>query len=414
MARTATTPATDVLSVSYFDDHGTTGNTSQNMTYTREKTTRNDIVKTVQVNGWRPPTSYQSSGYVRGTYFVSARQQSYRASNPARLLNCDISGFSPLGTHNDAILQTESTIGSGRKNETMIRALKRIGDKKWNAGAALAEAGEAVGLIASSATKLARAMQLARAGQWGKLANHLGVQPKKLKKLPKKSYSRSANLASGWLQYNFGWAPIVDDMAQGLIYLSGVDEQTRFDISGHSRIQENRLDTSRDIDIRINGGYQQWLDVKGKRQVNVKDEYSVHLYYDVTLQSMRELERYGIIGLTTPWALKSMSFLADWVLPIGDFFQALDATIGATFKTGCTTSFQLCEERKPLVNAKWGETFVLKSSSASVEQSVVSKAWNMNRVVLTTPPVPLPLYIKDPLNAWRVVTACALFRQFKT
>jgi hypothetical protein len=55
------------------------------------------------------------------------------------------------------------------------------------------------------------------------------------------------------------------------------------------------------------------------------------------------LQRVSNVGLTNPlvvaWELVPFSFVVDWFLPLGDWLNGLDATMGLTFSKGSSTFY---------------------------------------------------------------------------
>lgn len=289
----------------------------------------------------------------------------------------------------------------GRIAERKIRMLKAIGDQKWSVGESLAEARQSVDLIAKSARTLRSALLAAARKDWRRVASILGVRPRKLGKA-------ADNAANGWLSYHFGWKPIVDDIANALVYLSGIDDRDDLTLSASSGVDEKTYAPYEygSYSVATNANLPYKLTLTGRKELQLS--WKARVTYKVRISSLRELQRYGLAGLSTPWALVPGSFLLDWILPIGDFLAAVDATAGLTFDSGYETRFARARILDAKVTYRMSSTlYRMDRFSARVVGD--GNSFSMSRSGWSG--LSAPFYVKDPLGLWKAVTALSLFKR---
>lgn len=182
--------------------------------------------------------------------------------------------------------------------------------QKWrasdiNIGVTIGEGREAADMMVDRMSKIARsARELRRMNFGGALAALAGVGKSDRRGAYKHMTTR--NFASAWLELQYGWKPLLNDIYAAADFVKPKPRKTVF------RSQEKETGT-----ITCNQSAVEVVVVKCERRlclmVEVKNEASVE-------------ER---LGLTDPfsigWELTRFSFVADWFLPIGDSLQAVHA-----------------------------------------------------------------------------------------
>ena len=136
--------------------------------------------------------------------------------------------------------------------------------------------------------------------------------------------------------------------------------------------------------------------------------FEVCCYYTVSNSWLAGLNNLGLINpFTVIWELMPMSFVIDWLLPIGNFLDALTAHVGLEFYGGYETSYidkkgrlEYCEYPSALAFNIGGKPF-----------SLDIKATGMSRTALTSFPSPSPFYLEKGLNATRAISSIALLNQ---
>lgn len=163
----------------------------------------------------------------------------------------------------------------------------------------LAEGNQALGMITSAATRLAKAYRAARKGNFGLAATTLGS--------PTPRSTLRKNNANSWLELQYGWLPLLSDMKSGaeqLAHLLHVPFVSRYRVSISRRQVAGKLD---------NGTYgyaNRWSTVRAQQIAYISEKESLPV----------------LSGILDPelilWELTPFSFVADWALPIGDYLAA--------------------------------------------------------------------------------------------
>lgn len=267
-------------------------------------------------------------------------------------------------------------------------ALVKVKDMRVNYGEALAESRSTIRHLARTSITLVRAYKYARSGQWHKV--------RKVLNLKKKDVLRGKSQANRWLEYQFGWTPLVND-------IFGTYEQ----IQKGFRENEQRFSVVRTVNNGnglplLTGAFDKYTHYEGSSTLSVRTK----LYCKVSNETLANLTS---IGLTDPvqvaWALVPFSFLVDWVLPVSSFIEAAGAVKGVDFISG-TRSHRLEFE------------FTAKSQPPFNQSKVVSRegyftsehrCLAVRRDVLTKFPSPL-LYVKSPFSVSHAISAVALIR----
>lgn len=132
-------------------------------------------------------------------------------------------------------------------------------------------------------------------------------------------------LASMWLELQFLHMQVIAD-ANGIIKELESDPQVGF-LHGRSGLSESRVDH-----VRV-GGYT-W-NPYGFLECDIKREHIVYAQISA-LPDLAFLTSASRLGVTNPlyvvWDSVPLSFVADWVLPVGQYLNGFDALLGMTFK----------------------------------------------------------------------------------
>lgn len=154
------------------------------------------------------------------------------------------------------------------------------------------------------------------------------------------SYSKSAPVfapskdirdqaARHWLEYRFGWTPLVHDIIDTLkaIYAADLrDELTQREIIRTGDTQKATLVTTSSLDAYYGG----------KRHIGTRryeQSYEVRCYAHYRWKApegvLRRLNDFGLFDVPKAlWELVPFSFLADRIIPVGDWLAALTPKIG--------------------------------------------------------------------------------------
>jgi hypothetical protein len=221
------------------------------------------------------------------------------------------------------------------------KLLLKIKDQKVNLAQAFAERKMTAATIANSATRMADALVNLRKGNFLDAASALGIKVSKranarFKKGFRKSQSEAT--ANGWLELQYGWKPLLNDIfgAAELLALS------------NAKIVRGRVSAQHSV--------QRQFEIKSSSDRIPKVEF-VHVeyvrkyvcYFSASNEVLNALSRMGITNpALIAWELLPYSFVADWFIPIGNWISSFDATLGLDFEKGSVTTF-----RRTFTNQVW-------------------------------------------------------------
>lgn len=192
-----------------------------------------------------------------------------------------------------------------------------------------------------------------------------------------------------WLEYHYAWVTLASDIYAMLDALE-IRWKERPPIMSAKTVRE---EYSTYPSSRFQGQVRHGIEQK---YMFTLDDDSLNWYM---------LSSLGLINpVSVAWELTTLSFVVDWFVPIGNFLEALTATVGLDWVAGYRTEF--AEGDYTVTNpANWSGLV----SGAYPRIDVDYRAHT--RVPLTGFPYPKPYY-KVRLNTNQTVTALALVRQF--
>lgn len=176
---------------------------------------------------------------------------------------------------------------------------------------------EAANMVAKNARKLVHAFLLLKRGKWRQFCRTLGISAKK----PRRGQD---NIPALWLEYSFGWVPLLTDIYTMLnntfnVPSAFVRQVYRKDYPDVLLYEEPNTRIYRDGTFQVRG-------------------VAAGIVY-VDVPAIYAASQYGITNpLATAWEALPFSFVVDWFVPVGDFINSLGATGGLKFKDYSLTS----------------------------------------------------------------------------
>lgn len=281
-----------------------------------------------------------------------------------------------------AVVKNETS--ENELNSRRLRAGAKLGAGPLNLGVAAAESVQTANMIVNRLNSLAVAARALRNGNLSRFQEALRHELSRANKAKLNSIKDgSQRLASGWLEATLGWRPFINDIYGGMeAYRNGL--------------------TTRGAKIRASSGSNGvgYNSGSGRRSLNGDGAInyvgvplaSRAVYRGVVLNpGLRTLQEYGLINpLGILYEKLPLSFVIDWVFPLGDLFRTMTAGAGL----GSIRGSQIFERRSTAVQAGVNVT-----STQRIERQPISLS-----------PFVLPNYNVD-LSVSQIVTASALLRQ---
>lgn len=310
------------------------------------------------------------------------------------------------------IPNTVNSLVSQAQAKATQNVLDRLKDSSINAAQAVAERHQTMGLIASTATRVAKAVGSLKKGNFAKAARDLGVTPKKR---AGRRFSRDYAIDQGkavgnaWLELQYGWKPLLSDVYGATEALAKArnpsgNQNTLFKKATGRGKRKESPNIRTDVPISPGVGYNYSI-AAGYCEVQCK----IGITYAITSPVVSDLKS---LGITNPallaWELLPFSFVADWFVPIGNYIGSLDATLGLTFKNGYrTTVTRYVSNSTTSYNytTTAGTKLYYGFGTQEVENVTVTRS-----VLDGFPSAPFPSF-KNPLSQSHVASAMALILQ---
>lgn len=238
-----------------------------------------------------------------------------------------------------------STKASDDGLEALLRARHKLAGADNNFGETLVELGDTVGLISGRMGSLYRGFSAVLDGRWNKAASSFrGDIPNSVKKLPP-----SKRLAKGYLELQFGWMPLMNDIHTATrVYYEGL--RTR-GMTVKARSGSSRPPKSDD------GSFD-----PSKLEASASARGVV---------SNTRLAQFNELGLLNPalmaWNKLPFSFLVDWFLPVSSVLGAITASAGLSCYQQSVTTKSILTWRK---HASTGTSDVFQQTYKGVRKPV--------------------------------------------
>lgn len=262
----------------------------------------------------------------------------------------------------------------------------KVASKKTSYGDQLAQLHHDVRDVLGTITELAHAGLAIKHGKFGAAAKALGLN--------KRDLLSGKNLAQRWLQLQYGFIPMAQDVHDSIKLLQ----------EGFRKVTPLMHSTR---DIKDAGSFTT-VPGLGPGGVDVKwsSVFRTKVWYSFEPSFLAHLSEMGLINpLEVAWEVTPYSFVVDWFMPVGNFLEALTARVGVTFIDGYT-GWKV--ESTYTSSPSYGDSYYGRFTGTS--QKLVRTNRGYTRSKLTGFPVP-GLYFKSPFSSKHALNALALVRQ---
>lgn len=209
------------------------------------------------------------------------------------------------------------------RNRALMEAKQKALQRKLDLAESLTGIPKTVQMVARSASTVIRAWRNVRSGNYMQAARQLGLNRRTF---------RNKDLASIWLELQYGWLPLLSDI------FNGVQEVNRL-LSDQTAAPVHFTVTRRArTGLTLFQNPTEWSGFGGG--VQMTDSYAiaeVEVKYRLRIRDANLAYLSGL-GITNPlyivWIAVPFSFVVDWLVPIGDWLDGMSAPLGLDFASG--------------------------------------------------------------------------------
>lgn len=277
-------------------------------------------------------------------------------------------------------------------NRATTEALVKLQNMKLNLGVALGEITTTVRMIQRSFVKIVKVVSALLRGNPALAWYHLfgnNLRP----------LTDGKSASELWLEWQYGWQPLITDIYGG-IELANTGFREKHLLFNVSRTITMPLDPA----LFFSSGV-------GVTSGTAYESSKVELWGVVTASELHSANSLGLINpLSLGWELLTLSFVVDWLIPVGTWLESLGASIGITFVDGHRTDKIYADVTGgPLYP---GTAFPSTSARKGNLPRARNRVLGMRRVIYNSWPWALP-YWKNPFSQSHVTSAAALLRTFR-
>lgn len=276
------------------------------------------------------------------------------------------------------------------RNNVAVRL--KVKNATVNLSVSAAEFKKTVTGLASNFNDLVGIYRAVRKGNFSKAMSFL--KPDVRARAPHQGFS-TRDAAGRWLELQYAINPLIGDIKSGYDYIN----EARKNLMTYS--VSSNLNATVPEHVIANDSYM-LLKASGRRGVRTK------VHYLIDSPRLREASRLGLTNpLLAVLEVIPYSFVLDWLLPVGNMLEALDATLGTTFISGTRTRWvdvDIKGETYPeyLGFTDWPNSRITPSPASA-------KIYSIHREALLSYPMVLP-YVKNPFSTSHLINAVALVR----
>lgn len=300
------------------------------------------------------------------------------------------------------------------ENSCSERLQKQFNSVPFNAGMFIAERQQFIDMVGATARRLVHASRSIKRLRFGDAARALGIRSFKLRDeqrliniarkaatgLPRAKHPEQY-LASTWLEFQYGWQPLLSDV-YGAAELLG--SRLRSDEFSNVKLASAKSTKSwGEVYINVNLGVTQPNAAQFSLQTKCK--------YAVTFKTTDEVQQaFAVTGISNPlvlaWEVVPFSFVVDWFLPVGNFLEQLSAYNG--FEISNINRMRFTKGQLDMTHAhqaagrEWWGYWTQSGAGRGSMQSVLYERDSIGK------PAFVPLEFKDPVSIVHAANALAL------
>lgn len=201
--------------------------------------------------------------------------------------------------------------------------------KSASLSVSIAERKQAIGMIADRASQLGSFARNLRKLDFAGAAKSLGLDPKQTKKLGLRGNAKA--FSSNYLEFHFGWSPLVGDIGNAVNVLQGGVPPAR--VSGRGSIKK-RTKVYWNPQPPGQGNLPGW----NWTIHDYKTDCKIVADISVSNPNLWLANQLGFVNpATVAWELVPFSFVVDWFVNVSDFLSGYTDMLGLSITRSSTT-----------------------------------------------------------------------------
>lgn len=284
------------------------------------------------------------------------------------------------------------TSAAGKADGT---ARLRAKDQNVNYQLFAAEIGQTYQLALTTIQRLTRAARGLRKGNLSEVSQAFTLSSRDARRVSRGV--KPVDIANTWLEFQYGWKPLYNDV------YNHFNKTTKHIGLGHGLHRVVGNGTSNNTLVvsgqATNAAFLWTSTVKTVEFAKTQLDFA---FDPAVKQSLSSIVLGNPVSLA--WELIPFSFVVDWFLPIGSFFDSLDATRGLVFSGGFRTTLK---RQRVNTTLKQNAATANKWLSSASGMDTFDKVEMVRSVLTTFPKAPLPQF-KSPFSSTHIANALAL------
>lgn len=216
-------------------------------------------------------------------------------------------------------------------------------------------------------------------------------------------FGSTKDLANGWLQYQYGWKPLMSD-------IFGIANESINIVLATIQKVRSRVTLPIEVDF-VKGPYQVAGLTSVKTSIRGKGKQSCTIVLELDVpQSSFDVARWTSLNpVSIAWELTPYSFVIDWFYDVGSYLRNLESALyyNTLFRSGYTSELYAYDGKQSVINhrSQFSGYYYLLNAVAGVRRR------EFVRTKLTSYPLPRKPTFSVDLNSSRLLSAAALLRQ---
>lgn len=198
------------------------------------------------------------------------------------------------------------------------RLNSKIRNSSMDIGVAFGEYRDTARFVSSSILSVASSYRHLKRGNIKRALDDLGVPRKGVSDILKRSSDK-------WLSYTYGLRPLLNDVDSSIRALAEGPETNliRLERAGYSK------------SFRVSHSYSPSASVSYLNQIAGRFKCVAEVRFEIKNPLLRSLDRLGLLNpASVAWELVPFSFVVDWFIPVGRYFQDIVPPQGIDFVSG--------------------------------------------------------------------------------